>query len=396
MKRIAWIVVALLLAASPSWAEKKISVQQLRDMLDELTQQKKTDEQVAYELKQVELTEQLTVPTMNRLARYAQGTRTVEQIYILEAKSALLVPPAEESPEQPALDAARQAEVLSRADAYVRSVYGTLPRLQASRMTLRFQDNMQAIAAASGLQGGAQDATISNNIAGDPVNQYVRYIHSVEEKVNFQSGVAKMIPEEKHPQWGQNGMIALEDSEPALGEVMEDAHISGMLAFVRWEKVNSKPAAVFSFAVEKKRTHLSIAICCFPTINQTGTVRFYSSTMTSVSGLNGAGVKGDMQSRTEWHDYKATVPYHGLIFINPDTGIVVRLITQAEFSSSDYVRQQDERIDYAPVQVGHRTLVLPVRTIVQSEVQPQGDSGVGGHATRRTYFTSEFKNYTQQ
>ncbi|HEX7729665.1 MAG TPA: hypothetical protein VF392_11560 [Terracidiphilus sp.] len=363
-------------------------------MLYDLTRENKTDEQIGFELKQVELTEQLTVRAMNSLARFAQGAQTVEQIYILEAKSALLAPPTEESPALAAPDAAKQAEILGKADAYVRTVYGALPSLQAIRTTLRFQDNLNAISAASGVQGGAKDAAVSNGIMGDPANQYVRYIHSTQEKVSFQKGTEEPGAPDKSPQWGQNGMIVLEGPDPALGRTFADAHASGQLAFVRWENVNGKSAAVFSYSVDKKKAYFPVNICCFPTINQTGTARFYSSTLSSVSGLNGGGVKGDMRQSTEWHNYKSTVPYHGLIFINPESGIVVRLVTQAEFSTSDNVRQQDERIDYAPVRVDNRTLVLPVRTIVQSEVQPQGDSGVGGHATRRTYFTSEFKNYT--
>jgi hypothetical protein len=40
-----------------------------------------------------------------------------------------------------------------------------------------------------------------------------------------------------------------------------------------------------------------------------------------------------------------------------------------------------------------RTSVLPVRTILKTEVVPNGDSGVGKYTTRRTLFTSEYKDY---
>ncbi|MGA2087140.1 MAG: hypothetical protein ABSG60_16650, partial [Terracidiphilus sp.] len=62
MKRFGWIL-ALLLAASPSWAAKKITVQQLKDLLISLQQEKKTDADVAVQLRQVELTEELTLAT---------------------------------------------------------------------------------------------------------------------------------------------------------------------------------------------------------------------------------------------------------------------------------------------------------------------------------------------
>ena len=63
------------------------------------------------------------------------------------------------------------------------------------------------------------------------------------------------------------------------------------------------------------------------------------------------------------------------------------------FLPSDVVHQDDERIDYGPVTVGGKTLVLPVRAVAITEVVPNGESGDGGVSTRCTPFTSEYKNY---
>jgi hypothetical protein len=53
----------------------------------------------------------------------------------------------------------------------------------------------------------------------------------------------------------------------------------------------------------------------------------------------------------------------------------------------------DTRIDYGPVNAGARLLVAPVKTFVNTEVVPKGDSGAGSYSTRRTLFTSEYKDY---
>jgi hypothetical protein len=103
--------------------------------------------------------------------------------------------------------------------------------------------------------------------------------------------------------------------------------------------------------------------------------------------------KGNMQTNTSWKNFKTTVPYHGEIFVDPDTGIVVRLVTQAEFKTSDLVHQEDHRIDYGPVAVGDKKLVLPVKSVINTEVVPNGDSGAGKYSTRHTLFTAEYKNY---
>ena len=46
---------------------------------------------------------------------------------------------------------------------------------------------------------------------------------------------------------------------------------------------------------------------------------------------------GNYQTNANWKNFKATEPYHGEIFIDPDTGVVYRLITEVEFKGSDPV-----------------------------------------------------------
>ena len=58
------------------------------------------------------------------------------------------------------------------------------------------------------------------------------------------------------------------------------------------------------------------------------------------------------------------------------------------------MHQVDERIDYGPVTVGGKMMVLPIKTIINTEVVPNGDSGAAGRfSIRRTLFTSEYKDY---
>src|ERR1035438_1918043 len=101
MKRLGWILV-LLMAASPAWATKKVNIQQLKDLLVSLQQAKKTDGEVAAELEQLQLTEQLTRATMNALNNFIPGPFSTEQFFVLEAASATLAPPAADLPTTPA------------------------------------------------------------------------------------------------------------------------------------------------------------------------------------------------------------------------------------------------------------------------------------------------------
>jgi hypothetical protein len=391
MKRFGWILV-LLMAASPAWAAKKITVQQLKEMLVSMQQEKKTDLETADALKQVELTEELTRSTMNSLVQYVSGPHTTEQVYVLEARSAVLPPPAADLPSTPAPDAAGQKAILDKALDYATKTYAQLPALTATKTTIRFQDNVEAIAATSGMHSGAvADASSDPNLVH--AGEFVHYINSTETPVVFQNGAEQNpLAKDKTP-WGQNGYIALLGQSPALSTVLQEAESAENLKWLRWEAINGKTAAVFSFSVDKKKTHYAVNYCCFPNTEQAGVVTFSSASMGSMNGGSGGGAKGNLQFTTSYKPYKATVPYHGEIFVDPDTGIVVRLITQADFKNTDVVHQEDQRIDFAPMAVGGKTMVLPIKTVINTEVVPNGDSGAGKFSTRHTLFTAEYKGY---
>src|SRR5580698_6643556 len=114
VKRFVWLVVILLVAA-PGWAARKMTVQQLKDQLAVDQKSQKSDADVAAELKDIELTDQLTHSTMNSLKPIVPGQLTSEQLFVLEIRSAVLPPPASDIPATPAPDAATQKAILDKA-----------------------------------------------------------------------------------------------------------------------------------------------------------------------------------------------------------------------------------------------------------------------------------------
>ena len=150
MKRFVCILM-LVVAALPAWCAKKITVAELSDMLKAMHEQKKSDTDVAAALKQVQLSELLSRSKMNEFGAFAPGPLTTEQIYVLEARSATLPPPAGELPSTPAPDAAGQKAILDKASAYASKTWAQLPAISATKTTLRFQDNVEAAAPSSGI-----------------------------------------------------------------------------------------------------------------------------------------------------------------------------------------------------------------------------------------------------
>jgi hypothetical protein len=161
--------------------------------------------------------------------------------------------------------------------------------------------------------------------------------------------------------------------------------------------IHGKRIAVFSYSVPRQKSKLALNVCCFPDINQAGIATFYNSTTAASLGGPGAnpggGVAGNFQTHTEWHDYKSTAPYHGRLFIDPDTGVVMRMIVEAELKPGEVVHQLDTRVDYGAVKAGAGTFIAPVKTVINSVVVPNGESGAGGYSTRCTLLTSEYSEY---
>ncbi len=391
MKQLGWFLALALTTAVPAWCAKKITVAELKDTLAAMHKDGKSDDEVAAALKQVELSEQLTRAAMNSMVGDVPGQKSTEQIYVLEARSAMLPPPAADIPTAAAPDAAAQKVMLDKAANYVSKTYTQLPALTATKTTLRFQDNVEAAAPSSGMHSSASDASVGSGFVSP--FQFVHYINSTDAQVASDHGAEMMPAEKDKTPWGANKMIALEEPDPSLGTVFEEAQAAGSIKWLRWELLNGKQTAVYSFEVPKKKAHMAVNVCCFPDVQQAGVATFQSASIGGLTG-SGGGAKGNFQTNTTWHNYKANVPYHGELFIDPDTGIVVRMITMAELKPSDVVHYDDTRVDYAPVSVNGKQMVLPVKAVVSTEVVPNGDSGSAGrYSTRTTFFTSEYKNY---
>lgn len=368
MKR--FICIALLsISVVPAWsAARTITVSELRSMLDSMHRDQKSDADVAYALKQVQLSEELTPPVMASLMDDLPGTLSTEQIYVLEARSATLAPPPSDTPSAPAPDSAAQQTLLTKAETYAATTYGQLPALAVTRTTFRFQDTVEP------LVKDAAPAPVS------PYN-YVHYIDSTDASIVLAHGAEQLPPDPTR--WGPNRMIAVMIPDPDLAHVLEDVKAAGSVQWLRWERVSDKPVAVFSYSVPKKRSHLALNVCCFPDIRQDSILSIDDITM-GRSNL----------ATTQWSPFKAAgVPYHGELFIDPDSGIVVRMIVAAEQKPYEKVRREDTRVDYGPVTVGDKTMVLPVKRVVITEVSPTGQTGTGPFTTRSTLFVSTYKGY---
>ncbi len=375
MKRVFCLVLACTLV-TPLWAAKKATIQELKDTLTALNTAKRTDVEVATRLKDIVLGEELTRATINSLAPLIPGPLSQEQMNILEGRSALLPPPASDLPSTPAPDAATQKAILSKAADYANKVYMQNPHFVVKKVTARYQDGVEGIRTNSGMTSNVGQA----DRAWELPNMYMRFYGSHLDEIETDHGIEKRPVEKVKVPWGQNGQVSEGGVGPNLSVILQQANDDGKLSWLRWESIAGKPFAVFSFAVDKKKSNYVVNYCCFPVTGDTGRM-----------GYEGTGA--NFQTATDWKEFKSTVPYRGELFIDPDTGIIVRLITQAGLKPTDFVHQEDVRVDYAPLTVDGREHMLPVDTFTITEVVPNGDNYAARYSIRHTVFVSTYQDY---
>lgn len=81
------------------------------------------------------------------------------------------------------------------------------------------------------------------------------------------------------------------------------------------------------------------------------------------------------------------------MYIDPDTGIIYRLITEVEFKGSDPVKMENQRIDYGTETVDGKKLVVPAFVTIDTVAKPYPDSPQGRFIIRHTLFTETYSDY---
>jgi hypothetical protein len=367
MKRFVWIL-AILMLALPAWAaNKSISVQQLKDLLGSLQQQKKTDAEVADRLKEIELKEELTGSTANSLNSYLPGPLSSVRIEILKEQSAFLAPPAADLPANPAPDAAAQKAILDKAASFASRVYMQNPHLSVTKTTLRFEDRV-ITTNSIGLR--------NSNMLLTPIQLVGKQVDEVETDKGVEAAAASRAK----TKWGLNGEISEGEPVTNLGAIFLEASSSGTISWLRWQMVDGRQTAVFSFAVEKKNSHIDVSYCCFPKTETEDKITLSLRV-------------GAIQSVSTWNTFNKVVGYHGEFFIIPNTGIVVRVITHAEMKPTDFVTMENRRIDYGPVVIDGKAYLLPRVSITALEVVPNADDSTKTRTVRHTLFDVSYQNY---
>jgi len=319
---ILFVVLAAL--AYPAGAGTRVTVAQLDQALNAAFTAHKPDAEIARHIATMELSEQLTEASLERLyARLAPGAQTAQAIALLADRSAFLDPPVAELPGTAAPDGAAQQRMLDAARNYVAQTLPRLPDFLATRTITRYDDSPQA------LKKGAWPVRAGLHPVGTSSREIS--IRNEREGQAVKQGSAASQEQSGLSSWGEFGFL------PAL--IMTDT-VKGKVTWSHWEQMAAGLAAVFHYAVPRSASHYEII-----------------ETVPHGPGVSFLGQHANAST------VRTAPAYHGSLWVDPATGIILRISIETDENSSDQFRRVAVMVQYALVQIGDRTFICPARSL---------------------------------
>jgi hypothetical protein len=299
----------LLVLAWPVWcagALRPIDVGELESIVQAAGH---ADDETARYLAGSQLSERLTDEALTRLLRESPGPRTSGALQSLAAESAFLSAPEAEWPlqERPAIP--EQRAIIDRAVEYATGYVRSLPDFLCTIETHRFDDAPRpGDKTAPWGRFHPRDTIVSELTFESARESYaVRTVNGHPPRDNKPIGGLTT--------WGEFG--------PQMAELLLGKSGAGF----RWnhvETLDGKRVAVFDYSVDAAHSRYVVSWCCG----------------------------------------KALVAYRGQVFINPDSGAVVRLTREAVGLPADSgMAAVRTAVDYRLVEIGGRPYMCPSRSI---------------------------------
>jgi hypothetical protein len=327
---------AFVLFALAASAQMKMTVAQLESFVRSSVQLKHDDGKVAGYLKKVQLSEKLDDRRLEELIGYGAGARTINALRELRDQSASLAAPGAApakpaAPVHPPPSAAEQQRILEQVRQYALDYDKKLPDFICAQITRRFYDP-------TGLEFWS---------ASDTITAKLTYFENKEEKkVMMINGKYQDIDYDK-----LGGATSTGEFGSLLKEVFEPAS-NAKFAWERWATLRGRRMYVFSYRVPRAYSQWKLR---------------YERVLEDTPG------------------------YRGLIYIDRDTGQVMRITLEAEDIPPSFpIQAATTKLDYDYQDISGNTFLLPLRsemrmrsgkTLVKNEVEFRMYRKFGADAT---------------
>ena len=280
----------------------------------------KPDAEIARQIASVELSERLTEASLNRLnIRLAQDALAAQALALLGDRSAFLDTPVAELPGTAAPDGPARQRMLDAARNYVAQTLPRLPDFLATRTIKRYDDSSQA------LKKGAWPVRAGLHLVGTSSREIS--VRNEREGPGVKHGSAGSQEQNGISTWGEFGFL------PAV--ILADT-VKGTVTWSHWEQMAARPAAVFHYAVPHSASHYEIV---------------------------GMIAHGPKWQPADASTVRTAAAYHGSLWVDPETGAVLRLTLEIGENEVGQFKRFAVMVQYAPVQIGGRSFICPVRSL---------------------------------
>lgn len=284
----------------------------------ELLRQLTSDGDLAPRIAKLQLTQRLTNLTRAELIRkYHLGPLSQAQLELIADRSALLEPPPQEIVGIPAPSPEEQKAMVREAGDFVFQSLTHLPDFFALLTTTRFND-------------------ADLNFNGHPMSDHaaMHLVGRSEREITFSAGREVFdSAQSRHATNADGGLQSQGEfgAEPAV-VFLDVPH--GHLEFEHWERGDSRPVAVFAYAVPESDSHYEVKYAC----------------------------NGKPAFRTQ-------PAYRGTLTIDPAAGVITRMTLETESKGADPISTVQSVIEYGPVNLGKHRYFCPLRSVAFSVQQ---------------------------
>ena len=341
MRKFILLVMSLAIITPSYAAVQSVTVEQLKQMLAAQQTAGNNDGDCAHQLNSLELTEQLTQPTLDRItAEFKPGPKTALSLKMLADSSAFLEPPAGEILDKVPPTVAEQRVMIKSLINFVGVTQHHMPDFMATRLTESYDNSPESVTHS----GWAPHSDL--HLAGT-FSHHISYRNG-EEVVDRQPASSGAKPKNEPTPLG---LVSFGENGAALGIILSDAS-KGVLKWSHWEQSAAGPVAVFHFEVPQAASHYIVNFCCvMGAHNASGAVAF--------------GIGADV-ANIDGGSYHGTPSYHGNLYLDPATGVVLRVTVESDLKPSDPITRAAISVQYGPVEIGGSSYICPVHSIAIS------------------------------
>ncbi len=305
-------LVAALLLTLGAWAQSGYTVAQIKSFIHSAIELKNPDKEVAATLRKMKLKERLDLATVETLQGEGAGPKTVEALKELASESESLPQgkPAEPKPvyvPPPPPSSEEQARVLSEVKEYAMNYSRMLPDFICLEQTRRYVDTT------------GKDAWRATDVITARLSYFAQ-----KEDYKLVSMNDRVVTDVSYASVG--GAMSMGDFGTTLREIFEPAS-NTRFQWERWSTLRKRRAHVFSYRVPLEYSKYSIHY------------------------------QGDAKDQ----GLTVLVAYHGSVFVDRDTNMIVRITVEAENIPPTFpVEQVKETLDYDFTKIGDREFLLPL------------------------------------